>query len=92
MPQHKSAERRVKTSLKAQKRNTHFKSMMKNSIKRVRTAENQETAQTALKEILTLLDKLVNKRIIHKNKAANQKSRLTKFVTTMFKAGIQQAA
>ena len=80
MAHHKSAKKRIKTNLKSAKRNSHYKSTMKTAIKDVVLTEDKATAETNLKKAVVLLDKLAAKKIIHKNKAANQKSRLTKFV------------
>jgi small subunit ribosomal protein S20 len=92
MSQHKSSERRIKVSLRASKKNAHYKSMMKTAIKRVKTAQNKEKANEYLRKAVSLLDKMVNKDIIHKNKAANQKSKLTKFIDMKFKAPLQTGA
>ncbi len=83
MAQHQSALKRARTSEKRRQRNQHYISMMKTAIKRVRDAENREQAQAQLKEIVGLLDQLAAKGIIHRNNAANKKSRLTRFVNAM---------
>ncbi len=57
--------------------------MMKSAIRKVRTTTDKAAAETALKNAATLLDKLAGKRIIHPNKAANQKSRLTRLVNKL---------
>jgi small subunit ribosomal protein S20 len=56
---------------------------MKTAIKRVREAEDKAKAAEALVKTAKLLDQLAAKKIIHKNKAANQKSALTKFVNKL---------
>ncbi|MDZ7262366.1 MAG: 30S ribosomal protein S20 [candidate division KSB1 bacterium] len=78
-----SAKRRIRTNLKAAQRNRYYKSTMKTAIKKVLTASDKTTAQEKLREAISLLDKLACKGIIHKNKAANQKSRLTKRVNAL---------
>lgn len=83
MAQHQSAIKRARQAEKRQERNRHYTSMMKSVIRKVRTATDKATAQTALKKAVSLLDKLAEKRIIHPNKAANQKSRLTRFVNKL---------
>ena len=83
MPHHKSTMKRVKTNLKRQKYNTHFKSRMKTAIKSVLNSKDKEEGFEKLKETYSLLDKLARKNIIHRNKAANQKSRLTKHVNSL---------
>jgi small subunit ribosomal protein S20 len=49
-------------------------------IKNVRTAKDKDAGAAALKTAVKALDQLGAKGLIHKNKAANQKSALTKFV------------
>ena len=87
MPQHKSAKKRVRQNEKRRQINTMRRSRLKTAIKKVRTAENNETAQGALKDAVSILDRMALKGIIHKNKAANLKSKLTRRVQSM-----QQAA
>jgi small subunit ribosomal protein S20 len=83
MPQHKSAKKRVKTSLRKKERNKVYKTKLKNVTKKVREEEVKETAVKSLVEATSVLDKLVSKGIIHKNKAANQKSKLAKAVNKL---------
>ncbi|MCH6559950.1 30S ribosomal protein S20, partial [candidate division KSB1 bacterium] len=52
-------------------------------IKDVLSSKTKEDAEKILPRISSLLDKLASKRIIHRNKAANQKSRLTIFVNNL---------
>lgn len=83
MPQHKSAEKRVRQSARRHARNKADISKMKSVIKKVRSSKEKEKAAAALKIAVKTLDQLSAKGIIHKNKAANQKSSLTKFVNAL---------
>lgn len=83
MAHHKSALKRIRTSEKARIINRRHRSQMRELIKEVLNAKNKETAEPKLKEIISYLDKLVLKNIIHKNKASNQKSRLMNFVNKL---------
>ena len=83
MPQHKSAVKRIRQSEKRRIRNKDKRTRMKSAIKRVRTAPDKEAASVELKKTLTLLDQMAGKGIIHKNKAANLKSSLTRNVNRM---------
>lgn len=56
---------------------------MKTAIKNVLAEESKETAEKELSKTVSILDKLVSKGIIHKNKAANQKSRLALYVNKL---------
>ena len=75
MPQHKSAKKRVKTSLKRQLRNRAAKSTLKTTLKTLQ-AMPQEKRDEAVRQIQSVLDKAANRGILHRNKAARLKSRL----------------
>lgn len=83
MPHHKSTAKRLKTNSKSNNYNTYYKSTMKTMVKSLRNSTEKEEATEKLKQTYSLLDKLVNKNIIHKNKAANQKARLAKYVDSL---------
>ena len=83
MAQHKSAEKRTRQNAKRHIRNKAVLSRMKTVIKNVRSAKEKDKAAAALKVAVKALDQLASKGVIHKNKAANQKSSLTKFVSTL---------
>ena len=70
-----SALKRVRQSRKSNTRNKHYKSGMKTSIK---NALNNSNDESAIKDAISLTDKVRSKGIIHKNKASRIKSRLMK--------------
>ena len=80
MPNVKSAEKRMRTNEIRAARNRAFRSRLRSALKRVRQAENTEAGTTALREAASLLDRAARKRIIHPNKAARAKSRLSAFI------------
>lgn len=83
MPQHKSAEKRVRQNEKRRKRNQSHKSRVETKIKKLKAAEEKEVAQDLLNDVKGELDRLAAKGIIHKNKAANRKSTLEKHVNRL---------
>ena len=83
MPQHKSCEKRVKQNERRRVRNVQKRTKLKSSIKKVKNAPDKETAVSELKQTISILDKIAVKGIIHKNKAANLKSQLTKSVNKL---------
>lgn len=83
MPQHKSAEKRVRQIKRRTERNKSRISKMRTLIKRVRSAKTKEEGATALKKAVKYLDELAAKGTIHKNTASNQKSKLTKLVNKL---------
>ena len=83
MPKLKSSQKRLRTNLKARLRNKAVRTRMRSSIKNVRQAEDQDTAQAALQDAISVIDRTVKKGILHKNAGARYKSRLTHFVRGM---------
>jgi small subunit ribosomal protein S20 len=83
MAQHLSAERQARRAIKHRLRNKAYMSKMKTAVKRVRGLKEKEKAATALKQVTKLLDQLAAKGIIHRNNAANKKSSLSKYVSTL---------
>lgn len=83
MANHKSAEKRIRNSESKRDRNRYQAKTMRNALKDLRTTKNKEEAAKKLPELASMLDKLAKKNVIHKNKAANLKSSLTKHVKSL---------
>jgi len=83
MAQHASAAKQARQAKRRRMHNKHYQSLMKTMIKKVRGAKQKDEAQKVLRQTVKLLDKLAAKGIIHSNNAANQKSKLTRFVNAM---------
>ncbi len=83
MPQHKSAEKRVRQNAKRRARNRIHRSRMRTMIKKLHAAEEKQQAVELLNNVKAYLDRLAAKGIIHKNKAANYKSALEKSVNEL---------
>jgi small subunit ribosomal protein S20 len=73
----------MRSSTRRAEQNRHYSSLMKTAIKRVRSATTKEKGAAALLRAVSILDSLAGKGIIHRNKAANQKSKLTTFVNKL---------
>ncbi|AZA14101.1 30S ribosomal protein S20 [Corynebacterium choanae] len=79
----KSQIKRVKTNEKRRQRNQHIRSAVRTEIRKLRAliAEgNKEAAAEQLKVTSRALDKAVTKGVLHRNNAANKKSRLAQAV------------
>ncbi len=83
MAHHKSAIKRIKTNVRDNLRNRIYLSALKTQLKKVRSAEDKKAGEEQYRKATSLLDKLVQKGIIHKNTAANQKSKLAAVVRSM---------
>lgn len=79
MANHQSAIKRNRQTKRRTARNKQYRSEMRSALKKVLAAKERQAVEKDLKATVSLLDKLVNHGVIHKNKAANQKSRLAKF-------------
>lgn len=83
MPNHKSAAKRDRQNVKRREVNRSNRSALRTQIKKLRKAMSlghNDEAKDFLTPTLSLIDKSVNKGILHKNTAARYKSRLTKHV------------
>lgn len=83
MAQHASAAKQARQAERRRLHNKHYQSLLKTVIKRVRQTKEKDKAHAALQRAVKLLDQLAAKGIIHRNKAANQKSKLTRLVNAM---------
>lgn len=86
MPNIKSAKKRVITSRKKAENNTLVTSSMRTAIKKCEKAiasKDKEAATTTLNTAIKRVDKAASSGLVHKNKAAREKSRLTKKVNEM---------
>jgi len=83
MAHHKSAIKRIRTAEKARSMNRYYKRRLKIAIKELLASETKAEAEPKLKTVFSLLDKLALKKIIHRNKAANKKARLSRFVNKL---------
>ena len=79
MPNIKSAKKRVKTDLVKKERNKDKIASMRTAIKKVKLSSKQGDADVANKKI----DKAVKSGLVHKNKAAREKSKLAKAVNNI---------
>jgi small subunit ribosomal protein S20 len=77
---HASALKAHRQSLKNRERNRQFRSRLRGALKSIRSAidgDDLPGAKSALKETISLIDKMASKGIIHRNAAGRYKSRLT---------------
>ena len=83
MANHKSAIKRIRANAAKRLRNRYQPKTTRNAIKRLRATTSKEEAATQLPIVVSMLDRLAKKNVIHKKKASNNKSKLTKFVNTL---------
>ena len=85
MANHKSAEKRIRANEAKRLRNRYQHKTTRTVVKKLKTTTVKSEAEALLKEVSSLIDKLAKKNIIHWKKAANQKSKLTKYVSKLSK-------
>ena len=78
MANHKSAEKRIRSSRTKREHNRYLGKTVRNAVRKIRAEETNEVAAKDLPEVISRIDKLAKKGVIHKNKAANLKSKLMK--------------
>ena len=82
----KSARKRARQAEKTRKQNMGLRSAMRSKIKNVVKAcdaGDKAAAQAAYKDAVPVIDSMINKGIVNKNKAARHKSRLNKMVKNL---------
>lgn len=80
MANHKSALKRIRQTATRTLRNKYQHKTTRNAVKALRDVTDKKEAATMLPKVSSMLDKLAKRNIIHDNKAANIKSKLTKHV------------
>jgi small subunit ribosomal protein S20 len=80
MANHPSAAKRARQNEKKRVENRYYAKTARNAVRKLRTTTEKEEAAEMLPGVSSMLDKLAKKNIIHKNKASNLKSGLTKHV------------
>ena len=80
MANHKSALKRIRANESKRLRNRYQHKSTRTLIKKLRLTTDKSVVIELYKQVSSSLDKLAKKNIIHKNKAANQKSKLAKLV------------
>ena len=83
MANHKSALKRVRSDRQKQLRNKYQHKTTRNAVRDLRSISDKAEAEAKLPSVIALLHKLTKNNIIHKNKASNLQSKLTKHVASL---------
>lgn len=78
-----SAKKRMRQERKRRLHNRTQRSRIKTAIKHVMTAQDADSARTALREACVLLDRLAARKHLHRNRAARKKSQLARHVARL---------
>ncbi len=80
MANHSSAIKRIRQTATRRLQNRYYAKTMRNAVRKLRASKEKEEAKDLLVKVTSMLDKLAKKNVIHKNKAANLKSKLSRHV------------
>lgn len=83
MANHKSSLKRIRQTLKKRLMNRYYAKTTRNAVRDLRATTEKEAAAAMLPKVSSMLDRLAKKSVIHKNKAANLKSKLAKGVNKL---------
>jgi small subunit ribosomal protein S20 len=85
MANHKATKKDVRQATKRRERNRYYGKTTRNAVRDFRELKTKKEASDKLPEIASEIDKLAKRGIIHKNKAANLKSKLAKRTNALAK-------
>jgi small subunit ribosomal protein S20 len=83
MANHQSALKRIRANEKKRLHNRYQLKTCKTAIKHLKKTQDKQKATEAFKTISSMIDKLAKRNIIHKNKAANNKASLAKYINAL---------
>ena len=83
MANHKSALKRIRSNNAKRLRNRYYAKTTRNAVKKLRNTSDKNEAVEKLPAVLSLVDKLAKRSVIHKNKASNLKSSLMRHVNKL---------
>ena len=80
MANHKATKKDVRQASKRRDRNRYYGKTTRNAIRDMKELKGKDEAAAQLPTVASMIDKLAKRGVIHKNKAANLKSKLAKRV------------
>ena len=83
MANHKSSLKRIRQTKTRNEHNSYYGKTMRNAVRKLRAMTDKEEAMKLYPSVQKMLDKLAKTNVIHKNKAANLKSSLTKHIAKL---------
>ncbi len=85
MANHSATKKHARQAIKRNEQNRYYGKTTRNAIRDLKKIEDHKEASDKLPRTISMIDKLQKRGIIHRNKAANLKSKLTKHVNTLAK-------
>jgi small subunit ribosomal protein S20 len=78
MANHKATKKDMRQAEKRRDRNRYYGKTTRNAIRDIRAVEEKKAVDEKMPDVLSMIDKLAKRGVIHKNKASNLKSKLAK--------------
>jgi small subunit ribosomal protein S20 len=78
MANHKATKKDMRQAEKRRERNRYYGKTTRNAIRDIRAVDDKKAVEEKMPDVLSMIDKLAKKGVIHKNKAANLKSKLAR--------------
>jgi len=83
MAHHLSAKKRIRQAESKREQNKYYARTARNAVRKLRGTTDKQAASEQYSEVVSMLDRLAKDNVIHKNKAANLKSKLAKHVNSL---------
>lgn len=83
MANHKSALKRIRSSETKRLRNRYQHKTARSAMKKLQELTDKKEAEAMLPSVVSMIDKLAKKNIIHDNKASNLKSNMAKHIAAL---------
>jgi len=83
MANHKSALKRIRQTVTRTMHNKYYAKTTRNAVKKLRNTKDKKAAEEMFPKVVSMLGKLAKTNIIHKNKAANIKSKLAHHINNL---------
>ncbi|OWY23689.1 30S ribosomal protein S20 [Sphingobacteriales bacterium UPWRP_1] len=87
MAHHKSALKRIRQTEKRRLHNRYYKKTTRNAVKKLRLTHDKGDAEKMLPGVVSMIDRLAKRGLVHKNKAANLKSKLAHYINKLGQPG-----
>ncbi len=83
MANHKATKKDIRQSRTRNERNRYYGKTTRNAMRELLAVTDKATAQGDLSKVISMIDKLAKRNVIHKNKASNLKSGIVKKINAL---------
>jgi small subunit ribosomal protein S20 len=83
MANHKATKKDVRQSAKRREKNRYYGKTTRNAIRDLKESNEKSVVSEKMPDVISMIDKLAKRGVIHKNKASNLKRKLTKRVNAL---------